>query len=268
MDGRRALRRGRQPLLRRVPRQGRRASGPATGSRCGSPAPSAQGPGRERALHLPGARRQGRARCWCSPTRTTRASTRPTRPGRTPRATPSSTSTRSGQRHPLGGLGRRQGRRAARPRRARPLRRGRLVPGRQPAHPGRRRRRRSPTFDRPVPGLAGRRPREGPRCSTCGRTSTRAASSCTPVRPQLLRPAARRQRRRHLLRPEGASGAAVRHHRRASATTASCCRTTSCSTTWAPSTAPMLGRPTGFTGDGRPVRRGRTPRWRARRPTR
>ena len=173
----------------------------------------------------------------------------------------------TGQRHPLGGLGRRQGRRAARPRRARPLRRGGLVPRRQPADPGRGRRA-GAVGDRAAPGLAGRRPREGPRCSTCGPTSTRAASCSTPARrpatsARCAGPTAAASTTASRGIPSGRASS-----RRASATTASCSRMTSIQYYLGAFDRARRGRADRVHGHGHGVRRLRTPAWPARRPTR
>ena len=66
------------------------------GRRCGSPASSlVPGPVEQRFLHLHGAVRHRCTTCSCSPTRTTRASTRPTQLDLRRRSTPAPTSRRS-----------------------------------------------------------------------------------------------------------------------------------------------------------------------------
>ena len=125
---RRALRRRERRLLRRVPR--RRPRRRRAGDRVKvwfSGTKTGQGR-RSRSERFTYTRRprHRRTTCSCSPTRTTRASTRPTRRAR-PRP-----STRGATRRAIAAgrlqrrrLGRRRAGRAARPRRARPLRRGR-----------------------------------------------------------------------------------------------------------------------------------------------
>ena len=208
----------------------------------------------QRALHLPRPRRPGRAACSCWPTRTTRG-VNPTYPAGTQRPALRRAVRRRapGQRDPLGGLGRRQGRRAARPRRARPLRRGRLVPRRQPAHPGRRRRA-GGIGDRPAPGLPGRRPRQGPRAQRA--LLPQRGRQADPRRRdhELLRPAARRQRRRHLLRPEGPSGAAVLHLDQLPRRLRAAVGRLHAVLPRRATTAPTWARRPAFVGDGRSVR--------------
>ena len=99
---RRALRRREQALLRRVPRPGpgharRRPRQGLVQRREAAPERARPG-GREPVVHLHRSSRTRARRCSCSPTRTTRASTRPTRPARTRRSTPRRTWPRSAAR--------------------------------------------------------------------------------------------------------------------------------------------------------------------------
>ena len=159
---RRTLRLRERRLLRRVPRRGdgrepgrqRRGVVHGHGHRQGSAEGAEAGPGRERALHLRGraghrqlgADRRERGLHGREP--------RPTRRARPHRSTSTSTSTRlRGERRDPGRLGRRRAGRAARPRRAGSLRRGAVVPRRQPADAGSRGR------AHPVRFAAGPRPR-------------------------------------------------------------------------------------------------------------